>query len=300
MTSLSPLKPGQDLEELVKSVEWYHTVDLGNGLVTPGFFDHRPYLSYYRIPDDLSGKTVLDIGAASGFFSFEFERRGAQVTATDLPKWFDHDFSPVYRADQTDQGAEVYLHEPFEIARKALGSKVSRKLINIYDISPETMGMFDIVFCGSVLLHLTDPIKALWNIASVTKDKAIIATVIAAEQADRPLAEFIGYKRGDVWWLPTRTTLELIAVSAGFTGIEWVSDFTLFPQNSPAGHYHGVLHAYKTSENWTPNTLHKDVIVAKADQPLPAAQGLTLKALTQDIKTYSQQRLARFWQQIKK
>jgi tRNA (mo5U34)-methyltransferase len=287
--------PLQDLAELIKSIEWYHTIDLGNGLVTPGFFDHRPYLPYYKIPDDLTGKTVLDIGAASGFFSFEFEKRGAQVTATDLPDWFDHDFGPVYEADKTNEGGGAYLHEPFELARKALGSKVNRKLINIYDISPDTVGLFDMVFCGSVLLHLTDPIKALWNISSVTKDKAIIATVITPEQAHRPFAQFIGYKRGDVWWIPTRTTLELMAISAGFIGIEWISDFILLPRNSTLGHYHGVLHAYKTTQNWTPNTQHRDQVIAKLDQPLPDAQDLTFRALAGEIKRYARQRLARFW-----
>lgn len=58
----------QELNKMVESLEWYHTIDLGNGIITKGHYDHRPYLHYYRIPEDLSGKTVLDIGAASGFF----------------------------------------------------------------------------------------------------------------------------------------------------------------------------------------------------------------------------------------
>jgi tRNA (mo5U34)-methyltransferase len=36
-----------------------------------------------QISDDLTGKTVLDVGAWDGFFTFELERRGAKVTAVD-------------------------------------------------------------------------------------------------------------------------------------------------------------------------------------------------------------------------
>ena len=105
------------LVSVVQALEWYHTIDLGNGIVTPGHYDHRPYLCHYRLPDNLHGKRVIDIGTASGFFAFEFERRGASVLATDLPEWFDHDFGPSYQADKTVETGNVYLHQPFEVAR---------------------------------------------------------------------------------------------------------------------------------------------------------------------------------------
>jgi tRNA (mo5U34)-methyltransferase len=253
----------QELTDLVSSLTWYHTVDLGNGVLTPGHYDHRPYLHYYRLPDDLRGKTVLDIGAASGFFSFEFERRGAQVTATELPAWFDHDFGPNYQADHTAESGQVYLHQPFEVARQLRKSTVAVNYINIYDISPGTVGMFDLVFCGSVLIHLTDPLKALWRIASVTKDKAIIATSLDPNEPERPIATMVGAECGDGWWIPTRACLELMAVAAGFVGIEWVSEFQLNYRDQDTGPYHGVLHAYKTTANWTPQTLHREEVIER-------------------------------------
>ncbi len=265
-----------DLNSIVNSLEWYQTLELGNGIITPGRFDHRPYLDNYSLPETLNGKTVLDVGAASGFFSFEFERRGANVVATDLPEWFNHDFGPNYRPDKTVESGQVYLHRPFEVARDALGSKVQRKLINIYDISPETTGTFDIVFCGSVLLHLTDPIKALWNLASVTREKAIIATVIDREESERPIATMMGYGRGDVWWIPTRACLELMTVSAGFAGIEWISEFELKHRGGSPGPYHGVLHAYKTSQNWTANTVPSEEVLRRI-QALPTVTMTSLK-----------------------
>lgn len=252
-----------ELLSLIQSLEWYHTIDLGNGILTPGHYDHRPYLEHYQIPSSLVGKKVIDIGTASGFFAFEFERRGASVVATDLPEWFDHDFGPNYEADKTRETGKIYLHQPFEVARQALNSKVERRLINIYDLSPETVGMFDLAFCGSVLLHLTDPIKALWNIASITRETAIIATVIEREQPTRPLAAFMGHHRGDTWWIPTQACLELMAVSAGFVGVAWVSEFQLDFRDGSPGPYHGVLHAYKTLENWRAGTRHRDEVLSE-------------------------------------
>jgi len=251
-------------EEALRQVDvlpWYHSVDLGNGVVTKGQYDHRPYLPYYGLPDDLRGKTALDIGAASGFFSFELERRGASVTATELPQWFDHDFGPVYQADQTAESGNSYLHQPFDVAKQLRGSNVDMKWINIYDISPETVGVFDIVFCGSVLIHLTDPIKALWNIAQVTREKAIIATVIHKQDPEQPIATMVGHASGYCWWEPTRACLELMAVAAGFVGIEWVSDFQLNYRDQSVGPHHGVLHAYPTTEGWTKRTRHRDQVL---------------------------------------
>jgi tRNA (mo5U34)-methyltransferase len=295
----------QDRESLIAALQWYHTIDLGNGLVTPGQYDHRPYLHHYGLPDDLSGKRVVDIGAASGFFSFELERRRAQVTATDLPGWLDHDFGPNYRLDQTLEGAEAYLHQPFEVAKQILGSQVVKRNINIYDISPETIGEFDLAFCGSVFIHLTDPIKALWNIASVTREKAIVATIITPEQPERAQAMLIGYERGDAWWVPTRACLELMAVCAGFVGVEWVGEFELRYRDGSPGPYHGVMHAYKTTEGWSPRTVHRDVLIDRQRQAMAqrdanalaaelAAKEREVEQLRALVKGYENGRFMRF------
>ena len=263
MTEAASAPAAAGLLDRVDDVSWYHTIELGNGVTTPGHYDHRPYLHHYGLPDDLRGKTVLDMGAASGFFAFELERRGGRVTAADLPAWFEHDFGPNYEADQTVKSGQRYLHEPFELAHAILGSSVARHEINIYDISPANVGTFDLVFCGSLLIHLTDPVKALWNIAGVTKEKAIIATAIDAGAAEIPVATLIGHEAGDSWWIPTRACLELMTVSAGFAGIEWVSEFYLDYADGSRGAYHGVIHAYKNSEGWTENTRSAQDVLAQ-------------------------------------
>src|SRR2546423_15271821 len=78
----------QDLRIKADSLRWYHTIDLGQGVVTRGVDNSPERLARVHLPSDLSGCSVLDIGAWDGFFSFEAERRHAsRVVATDHYAW---------------------------------------------------------------------------------------------------------------------------------------------------------------------------------------------------------------------
>lgn len=149
---------------------WYHTMELAPGLVTPGWFDLRGVIGGLPWPD-VRGKRCLDVGTYDGQLAFELERRGArEVVATDIADHDGWDWPPRTRA----RGPEVLrdLAGPekgrgFEIARKLLGSTVERRPLSVYDLRPETVGTFDVVVCGSLLLHLRDPLRALEAIRSV-------------------------------------------------------------------------------------------------------------------------------------
>src|SRR5262249_61156859 len=89
-----PMSDSDDLRARVQALlpRFPSPLDFGNGLVTRPWHVQRRFrrrLRLLQIPDDLSGKTVLDIGAWDGYFSFEFERRGAHVLAIDTYAW-DH------------------------------------------------------------------------------------------------------------------------------------------------------------------------------------------------------------------
>ena len=171
-----------EVRRRVGEFEWYHCIDLGNGIVTPGQFDLAPLLPHYGIPDSLEGKSVLDVGPGHGFFAFEFERRRARrVVTCELPDWTEHDSQP-----RSESGAG---RRPASMARRitaarsglrlqARGSRLERQFCNIYDLSPERVGTFDVVFCASVLLHLTDPLRALYALRRVCADRAIICTAV--------------------------------------------------------------------------------------------------------------------------
>ena len=90
----------------------------------------------------------------------------------------------------------------------------------------------------------------LWNVASVTEQEAIISTEIRRAIRTLPSATLIGHRTGDTWWQPTRACLELVAVTAGFVGIDCIGELEL---NSRTG-APGFLHAYMSEERWTPTT----------------------------------------------
>ena len=156
---------------------WYHSIavtrDDGTAMVTPGEYDHRPYLSKYGFPASLAGKSVMDVGAADGFFSFEFERRGAaSVVAVDIPAYPD---VPFHEVAAFGEGVTRGVSR-FDLARSMLRSAVEHRDVSVYDLTPEAHGTYDLVFCGSLLLHLTDPLRAVQGLRQVAGDRLIIAT----------------------------------------------------------------------------------------------------------------------------
>jgi tRNA (mo5U34)-methyltransferase len=211
----------------VERYPWYHTLELGDGVVTRGMFDHRPVVSRYLLPDDLSGSRCLDVGTMDGFWAFEMERRGAdEVVAADIadPEALDW---PAFVRSQPKLLDET-KGERFAIAHRALGSRVRRVETSVYELGPEQLGSFDLVFCGDLLLHLKDPITALERIRSVCADSAIVCNpIIRVRFAQRrPLAEFDGID-GFTWWMTNLAGLERLVRAAGFPHVEAGKPFDL-------------------------------------------------------------------------
>src|SRR2546423_11103508 len=116
-----PTMSSDRLREAVNGIKWFHRIDLGHGVVTPGIDDTPAKLATIGLPVDLHGQSVLDVGAWDGFFSFEAERRGARrVLATDSFCW---------------SGPGWGTKAGFELARQALGSRVEDKEIDVLDLS---------------------------------------------------------------------------------------------------------------------------------------------------------------------
>ena len=117
------ISPPLDLAERIQQQRWYHTIDLGNGQVTPGWFDMRPYVKHYGLPERMDGMRVLDCGTWDGFWAFEMERRGATVVALDVDHEWEYDSPPRRRPNEFP---DTYRGEGFELAKEALGSNVQR------------------------------------------------------------------------------------------------------------------------------------------------------------------------------
>ncbi len=246
----------EQIEREVRAVPvWYHSIDLGHGIVTPGFYDMRPFLDRYRFPVSFAGLTVLDVGASNGYFSFEFERRGARrVIGTDLPSVLDHDypewlkdeFRATYDKDQRDGVDRQELKQGFEVARDALGSKVERLHTRIYDLPSTVKEPVDWAFCGSVLVHLRDPVGAIEAVRRVVKPGGgvVIATPVHHLGPSISSALFVGEPRRCAWWVFSPAALVKACEAAGLKSVEYVGDFEITtPHDPPIVDTIGIVHA---------------------------------------------------------
>jgi tRNA (mo5U34)-methyltransferase len=233
---------------------WYHTVDLGDGLITPGMYDYRETISSFQFPEDMRGMTVLDVGSATGFFAFEFERRGARVISVELPSLRDLDRFPGQDVDSSlrkiermifpdtvDQDKFVrhghserdlywYLLEgPFRFCRERLGSRIERCYSTVYDLTLERTGVregFDLVFFGDVLIHTLYPLKALAALAGLCKGTLVFAGVLPDGPQEPPAMVYIGGSDAAddevAWWHPNLSCLTRMLSKLGFAQVEKV------------------------------------------------------------------------------
>ena len=222
----------------IAAINWYHTIDVGHGVVTPGMFDHRPYLKHYPIPDRLDGMRVLDVATFDGFFAFEFERRGAaEVLAIDVDTFGELDIPPAVRKGMTPEQLHRKVGAGFALASELRKSKVKRIACSVYDLTPEKIGKVDLVFCGSLLLHLRDPLRALERIRSVT---GALGVFVETYNPGLPMrcAEYKSGTQRSVWWSWSLDCLHKIIANAGYSNTEMLDTFALMniPEKRPIWH----------------------------------------------------------------
>ncbi|HXJ62746.1 MAG TPA: methyltransferase domain-containing protein [Actinomycetota bacterium] len=199
------------LRERLDALGWWHSFELPDGTRIEGVVsvDHlRTRLAQFPIPDDLRGKRVLDIGAWDGWYSFELERRGAEVVAID-----------------------VWDNPRFHEMRARLGSHVDYRMLDVYDLDPAEIGRFDVVLFLGVLYHLKHPLLALERVCAVTTDLAAVDSFVWKARRGRPSRitrravmeffesdEFGG--QTDNWVAPTIPCLMAFCRTAGFARVE--------------------------------------------------------------------------------
>jgi SAM-dependent methyltransferase len=217
-----------DLQRVVDSqLLWYHTMELAPGVVTPGWFDLRSCVDGLPWPD-IKGKRCLDVGTYDGFLAFEMERRGAaEVVAVDIPDHADWDWPPFVRAKGTEHMAEIAGPEKgrgFRIAADALGSSVAKVEANVYGLSPEKLGRFDVVVCGSLLLHLRDPLRALEAIRGVCSGWFMsveqVSLVLTVLHRRSPVAMLDGVTSDVQWWVPNSEGHRQMLRAGGFDVVD--------------------------------------------------------------------------------
>ncbi len=211
----------RDLAAEVASVEWYHTIELAPGLLTPGWHDTRPILAKVPFPPSLEGKRCLDVGTFDGYWAFEMERRGAsEVVAIDILDPLEWDW-PVGSAPDTiaEIGRRKGRGQGFEIARRELGSSVQRLERSVYDLDEAEVGKFDLVYLGSLLVHLRDPVRALERLRGVCAGTMIVVDgidlLLSLILPARPVATLDARGR-PWWWYSNQAGLRRLIEAAGF------------------------------------------------------------------------------------
>ena len=191
---------------------WFHSLELGNGLVAPGHIPlevlHRQ-LEWLRLPENLTGQSFLDLGSWDGFYAFEAEQRGAaRVLATDSFSW---------------NGPGWGSKQGFLLAREILRSKVEDMDIDIMDVCPERVGLFDVVLFSGMLYHMRDPIKALQNAASACKNHLIVETAVGLLEVEEPTMAYVPRVPGEEqsnFWRPNPELINLWLKELGFKEID--------------------------------------------------------------------------------
>lgn len=216
---------GGELRDRVAAIDWYHTIELAPDLVTPGWLDHRPVLERIPLPESLTGQRCLDVGTFNGFWAFELERRGAEeVLAVDVldPRRWDWPAASE-EAVIAELSKRMAGGEGFEIARAALGAGVQRHDLSVYELDERELGSFDLVYVGSLLVHLRDPVRALERLRTVCRGTLVVVDGIDLPLSLRaprsPLARIDGQGR-PWWWYPNAAGLARVVEAGGFEVLE--------------------------------------------------------------------------------
>jgi tRNA (mo5U34)-methyltransferase len=196
---------------------WWHSFELPDGSILEGKCDLsglKARLAVFPLPADLTGKRVLDVGTWDGWFAFELAKRGAEVVAIDT--WDNPRFREMRRLLE-------------------LEAQVDYRLMNVYDVSPESLGRFDVVMFMGVLYHLKHPLLGLERVCSVTRNLACVDSFVLREP-HTPNLEFEGRLvmeffetdefggQTDNWVAPSTSCLAAFCRTAGFARAELVGN----------------------------------------------------------------------------
>ena len=207
---------------------FYHCMDFPDGDCVLGQWDIRGRFSEYVGHYPLAGKTVLDVGTATGFLAFSAEQAGASVTALDCADASEFERIPfagnLYHLDraswdnETNKGGIAAFRNGFWYAWHKFNSKVTVSYTPIREL-PYFDETFDVVIAGAIIEHLADPIGAIGALCSVANEAVIIAFTPVAPEAKPcmvPMNAWTDPERDYTWWLLSRGLLQLVFANLGF------------------------------------------------------------------------------------
>jgi tRNA (mo5U34)-methyltransferase len=251
--------------------QWHHSIRVGDGVVTPGgktLEHHHDEILRLQLPS-LAGKSVLDIGAWDGYYTFMAEGAGAsRVVALDHYAWsVDYQKATEYTVRQLDSGQPIrafhtvpQLWDPaglpgkrgFDLVHRLLNSRAEVVVGDFMTMDLSALGTFDVVLFLGVIYHLEEPLKALRRVRQLTRGLAAIETeaVLLPGAPGRSLWQFVDAAQLNddptIWWVPTLEGLRAACLAAGFSRAEVTAGP---PKRSrfrrrQSMNYRGVVHAF--------------------------------------------------------
>ena len=270
---------GSTLQQQVDSLLWYHSIDLGNGVVTRGMSDPKNAVGVEQLPP-LAGRTVLDIGAWDGYYSFLAERSGAtRVVALDHYSWGvdipardrywqqcrDDGGLPDHTRDATDfWQADLPGKRGFDLARESLHSNVESVVADFTTVDLSSLGTFDVVLYLGVLYHMKEPLGCLERVRAVTREVAVIETTAVRAPGDSGHRLLVFHAGSELnrdfgnWYQPNIAALRALVLAAGFSRVNVVQGppaspsrwkpgrvwTRLLDRERPLEEYRAIVHAY--------------------------------------------------------
>lgn len=211
-------------EEILRAVEkirWFHSIDLGDGIVTPGVKGMVPgrtghqfmelELAALRLPP-MDGKSVLDVGTRDGYYAFACERLGAREVTT-IDDW---------------ASSKVWRDDGFRLAREVLGSRVVGRSQSLYDLDPRKEG-FDVTLFLGIIYHLRYPMWGLQKVADVTRELLVLESHYDFQNPETDTVPTLRFLPGAElnndptnWWSPSALALKQMMAAVGFVRVDEV------------------------------------------------------------------------------
>jgi O-methyltransferase len=196
-----------------------------------GLWDLRGHVDEYLGGVDVKGARVLEVGPASGFLTFEMERRGARVVCVELPPGSSFDIVPWENSDpagtRTEQAEGLrYMQNGFWLAHAEFESQARVYYGDVLHL-PKRLGSFQISLIASVLQHLHDPVGVVMACAERTTDTMVITDLDGSSYSgialEEPVLEL--FPNADrptpfTWWLLRPRLFEVLLGILGFPDVQ--------------------------------------------------------------------------------
>ena len=236
-TNVDVLIDNEELDQALSSLPpWFVSMPFGQGRFTQSEKGAYTYhlLDCINLSNDLSGKSVLDLGASDGFYSFECAARGAShVVAVDGPWWM--------------QGKQI---EKFYFAKNVFNLEVESRVSFVEEFLSNQQKPFDVTLCLGLYYHLKDPFWVFRKLRETTRERLIVSGRFLVNDISDPMGRRDKYeKRTSIDGVPYMVMTNVVAgkwhanlaglkamlISSGFSNVEFT--FTLATPESAIGSF---------------------------------------------------------------